>query len=90
MVLLALAACAVCGAAIWVALMVRSSGRAHSTAGRARRRAVPPSREEDRVRPAVGPTGERIWLEQDEVFWHEIVCWPVRPPTSRRADRSAG
>jgi hypothetical protein len=87
MALLELAACAVCCAALWVAVVVRSAGRS----GAARRPSpVVPTREEDRVRPAVDATGERIWLEQDELFWHEIVCWPARrPPSGERegADR---
>jgi hypothetical protein len=32
-------------------------------------------REEDRVRPAVSPTGELIWVDEDELVWHEIVAW---------------
>jgi len=34
------------------------------------------SREEDRVRPAVSSSGERIWIEPDQLVWHEIVTWP--------------
>jgi hypothetical protein len=42
--------------------------------------AVPrdPSREEDRVRPAVTVSGERIWIDPGEAVWHEIVAWPER------------
>ena len=32
-------------------------------------------REEDRVRPAVSATGELIWVDEDELVWHEIVAW---------------
>jgi hypothetical protein len=32
-------------------------------------------REEDRVRPAVRATGELIWVDEDELVWHEIVAW---------------
>ena len=78
MVLLALAACAVCGAALWVALMLRGSGHVSGRPQAGLARPLAPSREEDRVRPARDVTGERIWLEQDELLWHEIVCWPAR------------
>jgi hypothetical protein len=40
-----------------------------------------PSREEDCVRPAVTASGERIWIETDELIWHEIVAWPPRTNT---------
>jgi hypothetical protein len=40
-----------------------------------------PTREEDRVRPAVTATGERIWVEPDQLIWHEIVAWPERKST---------
>jgi hypothetical protein len=48
--------------------------------------AVPinPSREEDRVRPAVTSSGERIWLEPDQLVWHEIVTWPELKSATRR------
>jgi hypothetical protein len=32
-------------------------------------------REEDRVRPAVSAVGELIWVDEDELVWHEIVAW---------------
>jgi hypothetical protein len=32
-------------------------------------------REEDRVRPAVSASGELIWVDEDELVWHEIVAW---------------
>lgn len=32
-------------------------------------------REEDRVRPAVSATGELIWVDEDQLVWHEIVAW---------------
>jgi hypothetical protein len=42
-------------------------------------------REEDRIRPIVDPTGERVWLEDVDTCWHEIVAWslPVRGADSR-------
>jgi hypothetical protein len=48
-----------------------------------------PSREEDRVRPAVTASGERTWIESDQLIWHEIVAWPglksnARPNEVRR------
>ena len=51
-----------------------------------------PSREEDRVRPAVAASGERIWIEADELVWHEIVAWPhlnATAPGNREVRRSA-
>lgn len=64
------------GLACWLAaalLLPRRPGRSSSNAD-----AVPrdPSREEDRVRPAVTASGERIWVEPDDLVWHEIVAWP--------------
>ena len=37
--------------------------------------AAPRPREEDRVRPAINPAGERIWVDEDDIEWHEIVSW---------------
>lgn len=85
MVLLTLAACALWCAVLWVALVVRATGRRHPARGSD---AVVRTREEDRVRPAVDATGARIWLEQDEVFWHEIVCWPARRQPSGDRERT--
>ncbi len=50
------------------------------------------SAEEDRVRPAISPTGERTWAEGEDLFWHEIVAWPISVHTDLREDRhtSAG
>jgi hypothetical protein len=39
---------------------------------------VPP-RVEDRVRPAVTASGEKIWVAEDDLIWHEIVSWPDTP-----------
>ena len=44
-----------------------------------------PSREEDLVRPAVTASGERIWIDADQVIWHEIVAWPERKSDARRS-----
>jgi hypothetical protein len=44
-----------------------------------------PSRDEDRVRPAVTASGERIWLEPDQLIWHEIVAWPEVTTDARRS-----
>lgn len=32
-------------------------------------------REEDRVRPGISASGEKIWLDENDVLWHEIVSW---------------
>jgi hypothetical protein len=72
------------GLACWLAaalLLPRRPGRLSSNPD-----AVPrnPSREEDRVRPAVGASGEPIWIESDQLVWHEIVAWPQLMSNSRR------
>ena len=41
-------------------------------------RAVTATREEDRVRAAIDPTGAPTWVDAEDLFWHEIVCWPPR------------
>lgn len=72
-----------CGLACWLAvalLLPRRSGRSSSNPDAEPRI---PSREEDRVRPAVTASGERIWLEPDELVWHEIVAWPQSKATAR-------
>jgi hypothetical protein len=64
------------GLACWLAaalLLPRRSRRLSSNPDAAARN---PSREEDRVRPAVTASGERIWIESDQLVWHEIVAWP--------------
>jgi hypothetical protein len=33
-------------------------------------------REEDRIRPMVDRTGARIWVAEEDLFWHDIVLWP--------------
>ena len=50
--------------------------------------AAPRSREEDRVRPAINPAGERIWVDEDDIEWHEIVSWtlPAEPTDVQLAD----
>lgn len=45
-----------------------------------------PSRDEDRVRPAVTASGDRIWVESDELVWHEIVAWREIKTNARRDD----
>jgi hypothetical protein len=43
-----------------------------------------PSREEDLVRPAVTASGEPVWVDPNELIWHEIVAWPELNGTVRR------
>jgi hypothetical protein len=45
-----------------------------------------PSREEDRIRPAVTASGQRIWIEPDQLIWHEIVAWPELKRDARRTE----
>jgi hypothetical protein len=47
-----------------------------------------PSRDEDRVRPAVAASGERIWIEPGDVVWHEIVAWPQPRTITGNADEA--
>jgi hypothetical protein len=80
----------VCGLACWLVaafVLPRLSRRPSSiTAGQPRN----PSREEDLVRPAVADSGARIWVEPEELIWHEIVAWPrPRAITPGRVSRRA-
>ena len=54
---------------------------------------APRLREEDRVRPAISPAGERIWVDEDDIEWHEIVTWTwptdIRPADIQTADVQA-
>ena len=80
---LVMVAVGACGLVCWLAtalLVPRRSGRSSSNPDIERRN---PSREEDRVRPAVAASGERIWIEPDELVWHEIVAWPQPRATAR-------
>jgi hypothetical protein len=73
-VMVAVGAAGLTGWLVAVLLLRRRPQRSSANAD-----AVPisPSRDEDRVRPAVTATGERIWVESpDELVWHEIVAWP--------------
>ena len=47
----------------------------HRPAQLAARPAPPRPREEDRVRPAINRAGERIWVDEENIEWHEIVTW---------------
>jgi hypothetical protein len=90
---LVMVAVGVCGLACWLAAVLLLPRRAALL----RRRTVllpgpssnpepdsrNPSRDEDRVRPAVTASGERIWIEPDELVWHEIVAWPQPRPAAR-------
>lgn len=75
MVVFAVLASALC-CAVWTAAVIRftrgPAGRLTASPG------VERPREEDRVRPAVDAAGQPIWVEADELFWHEIVSWPPR------------
>lgn len=75
MLVLAAALCAVCCALLLVAVVMMRRPERQEAPSRA---AAAPTREEDRVVPAVDETGAPIWLEEHDVLWHEIVCWPAR------------
>lgn len=84
MLALIVAAWATCCAA-WALAFVRLAMRPRPDAPARPAAPLERLREEDGVRPAILPSGERIWLETHELFWHEIVCWP---PRKRRAGAS--
>jgi hypothetical protein len=77
MVLLSVAACALCCAA-WAVAVIQFTRRPSQQREVAAPDVVDRPREEDRVRPAVDASGEPIWVDADELFWHEIVAWPRR------------
>jgi hypothetical protein len=72
-----------------------TGARSHSGAGIGPSRfAVVASREEDRVRPAVDRSGARIWVDEQDLFWYDIVAWPPRrkaakPPVPTRRSAEA-
>jgi hypothetical protein len=68
-------ACALCCALLLVTVVMMRRPTEQETPLRP---PVVPSREEDRVVPAIDPAGTPIWLEEQDVLWHEIVCWPAR------------
>jgi hypothetical protein len=64
-----------CGLACWVAAALLWPRRPRRSSSIADVEPRNPSREEDRFRPAASASGERIWLERNDVVWHEIVAW---------------
>jgi hypothetical protein len=83
---LVMVAVGACGLACWfivALLLARRSRQSWSIPVSAPRN---PTREEDRVRPVVAPSGERIWIAPDELVWHEIVAWPRRRTTTPHLD----
>jgi hypothetical protein len=66
-----------CGA-VWLAALVRIAAASRRPGAPVQQHAETVTREEDRVRPAVDANGERIWVEAENLFWHEIVSWPPR------------
>ena len=64
------------GLVCWFALAVLLPRRSRRLSSKPEVAPISPSREEDRVRPAVSSSGERIWIEPDQLVWHEIVTWP--------------
>jgi hypothetical protein len=77
MVVLSIAACALC-CAVWTVAVIQLTRTPPPQERAAAPAVVDRSREEDRVRPAVDASGAPIWVDADEVFWHEIVAWPRR------------
>ncbi len=77
MLVIAVAACVVCCLTLVGALVHRPRKRARARA-ESQRVELTRLREEDRARPAIDAAGEPIWLEDEDVLWHEIVCWPTR------------
>jgi hypothetical protein len=71
-----------CGLACWLAAALLLPHRPGASSN-PDAEPLDPSREEDRVRPAVTASGERIWIEPDELVWHEIVAWPPSKAIAR-------
>ena len=72
--MITVAALVSCGA-VWVAAIVHMT-RPRRPAAPAPVTSVIITREEDRVRPALDANGKPIWVEAEDIFWHEIVSWP--------------
>ena len=75
------------GLAAWLTALLLLRHRPHRSAVLPSAGPVSPSREEDRVRPALTPSGERIWIDGDELDWHEIVAWPQLKKTGQTGVR---
>jgi hypothetical protein len=88
MVVLMVAACAACCAVLCAAVVVRIAARRQPA--QSHHPTPVAQREEDRVRPAIDQAGAPIWVDHDELFWHEIVCWPTRIDGARSDRRDAG
>jgi hypothetical protein len=76
-VIIALSVCAAgCAGIVVLALLARSRPADPAADAPMPLRPDPPrGREEDRVRPAVSEAGEKIWIDENDVVWHEIVAW---------------
>jgi hypothetical protein len=83
---LVMVAVGVSGLACWLAATVLLPHRARRLSSNPAAEPRNPSREEDRVRPVVTASGERIWIEPHELVWHEIVAWPQLRATARRKE----
>jgi hypothetical protein len=80
--LMILAVGASCVALLWAAFLVCGLGRRPALAAPPEiDRALPQAtaavrlngREEDRIRPALDRSGAPIWVDADDLFWHDIV-----------------
>jgi hypothetical protein len=76
----------VCGLVCWLAALLLLPHRRRRVSSEIDAAPRNPSRDEDRVRPAVTASGERIWVESDQLVWHEIVAWREIKPNPRHDD----
>src|SRR5689334_5382102 len=94
--LMILAVCASCVALLWAAFLVCGLGRRPALAAAPEiDRSLPEptaavrlnGREEDRIHPAVDRSGAPIWLDAEDLFWHDIVplLSPERTLAARRS-----
>jgi hypothetical protein len=74
------------GLSVWLAALLLLRRLPHRSSSTPVAVPVGPSREEDLVRPAVTASGERTWIQADELVWHEIVAWPPQRKANARTD----
>jgi hypothetical protein len=74
------------GLALWLAVVLLLPRRTTRMSSHTEPVPHDPSREEDRFRPAVSVSGERIWLDAEQLIWHEIVARPKLKRSARRVD----
>jgi hypothetical protein len=86
MVIFAVLACVLC-CIVWTVAVIRFTRRPRRGAPTATTRELARPREEDRIRPALDAEGQPIWVDAQDLFWHEIVAWPLHRDS--RGERQA-